>query len=55
MLDFFGEEYAEYQEKVPIGIPFIQGYMGEGRYLRKAAKKYTYEKISKTATEEKLD
>lgn len=23
---FFGREYTEYQEKVPVGIPFIEGY-----------------------------
>lgn len=27
LLNFFGEEYASYQEKVGIGLPFIKGFI----------------------------
>ena len=27
LLQFFGEEYAQYQDRVPVGIPFIKGYI----------------------------
>ena len=27
LIQFFGDEYTQYQEKVPVGIPFIKGYM----------------------------
>nr|CAG4643468.1 EOG090X0CFU [Ilyocryptus agilis] len=27
LLHFFGDEYADYQKKVPTGLPFIQGYL----------------------------
>ena len=26
LLNFFGEDYLDYQKKVPTGIPFIKGY-----------------------------
>lgn len=26
LLNFFGEEYYQYQQKVPTGLPFIRGY-----------------------------
>lgn len=26
LLNFFGEDYVEYQEKVGTGLPFISGY-----------------------------
>lgn len=27
LLNFFGEEYISYQEKVNIGLPFIKGFV----------------------------
>lgn len=27
LLSFFGEDYVEYQKKVPTGLPFIKGYL----------------------------
>lgn len=27
LLNFFGEEYYNYQQRVPTGIPFIRGYV----------------------------
>jgi protein-S-isoprenylcysteine O-methyltransferase Ste14 len=27
LINFFGDDYTKYQRKVPVGIPFIQGYL----------------------------
>ena len=29
LLNFFGEDYLDYQRRVPTGLPFITGYRGQ--------------------------